>query len=82
MLRLFAGTYLAIKRGFSTADCAEQEVAENAVSMSSATNGDYSIDPLNVQPQFANDIVKACVILLDYVRDRCGYRVEDVTLIV
>jgi hypothetical protein len=35
--------------------------------------------PFNVQPQFANDIVKACILLHNYVRDRDGYIVEDTT---
>ena len=33
--------------------------------------------PINVEPNFAVDIVKACVVLHNYVRDRDGYEVED-----
>jgi hypothetical protein len=33
--------------------------------------------PINVDPDFAVDIVMACVILHNFVRDRDGYRVED-----
>lgn len=37
--------------------------------------------PLNVNVNFAVDIVKACVVLHNYVRDRDGYNVEDTSTI-
>lgn len=33
--------------------------------------------PINVNPDFAVDIVKACVVLHNFVRDRDGYEIED-----
>ena len=33
--------------------------------------------PLNVSPDFAVDIVKACVVLHNFVRERDGYKIED-----
>lgn len=33
--------------------------------------------PINVNPDFAVDIVKACVVLHNFVRDRDGYETED-----
>jgi len=33
--------------------------------------------PLNVSPDFAVDIVKACVVLRNFVRERDGYKIED-----
>ena len=33
--------------------------------------------PLNVSPDFAVDIVKACVVLHNFVRERDGYKFED-----
>ena len=33
--------------------------------------------PLNVSPDFAVDIVKACVVLHNVVRERDGYKFED-----
>lgn len=33
--------------------------------------------PINLQPDFAADIIKACVVLHNFVRDRDGYEVED-----
>ena len=35
------------------------------------------IFPLNVSPDFAVDIVKACVVLHNFVRERDGYKFED-----
>ena len=32
---------------------------------------------LNVSPDFAVDIVKACVVLHNFVRERDGYKFED-----
>jgi len=34
--------------------------------------------PLNVSPDFGVDIVKACVVLHNFVRERDGYKFEDV----
>jgi len=33
--------------------------------------------PINLKPLFATDIVKACVVLHNFVRDRDGYEFED-----
>ena len=33
--------------------------------------------PLNVSPEFAVDIVKACDVLHNFVRERDGYKFED-----
>jgi len=33
--------------------------------------------PLNISPDFAVDIVKACVVLHNFVRERDGYKFED-----
>ena len=33
--------------------------------------------PLNVSPDFAVDIVKACVVLHNFVREKDGYKFED-----
>ena len=33
--------------------------------------------PLNVSPDFAVDIVKACLVLHNFVRERDGYKFED-----
>ncbi|CAK1587979.1 unnamed protein product [Parnassius mnemosyne] len=37
--------------------------------------------PINVKPEFAVAIVKACVVLHNFVRDRDGYQVEDTDFI-
>lgn len=34
---------------------------------------------INVEPDFAVDIVKACIVLHNFVRDRDGYLPEDTT---
>lgn len=33
--------------------------------------------PINLEPDYAVDIVKACVVLHNFVRDRDGYQLED-----
>lgn len=38
--------------------------------------------PLNVEPDFAVNIIKACVVLHNFVRDRDGYLPEDITTII
>jgi len=38
--------------------------------------------PINLEPDFAVIIVKACVILHNFVRDRDGYQVEDTEVII
>lgn len=37
--------------------------------------------PINVEPDFAVDIIKACIVLHNFVRDRDGYLQEDTTTI-
>jgi hypothetical protein len=37
--------------------------------------------PLNVSPDFAVDIVKACVVLHIFVRERDGYKFESATTV-
>lgn len=37
--------------------------------------------PINVDPDFAVDIVKACVVLHNFVRDRDGFMIEDTTTV-
>jgi len=38
--------------------------------------------PLNVSLEFAVDIVKACVVLHNFVRDRDGYKFEDTLTVI
>lgn len=37
--------------------------------------------PINLQPDFAVDIVKACVVLHNFVQERDGYQFKDTTTI-
>lgn len=38
--------------------------------------------PINLEPDFAVIIVKVCVVLHNFVRDRDGYQVEDTDVII
>lgn len=38
--------------------------------------------PLNVNPTLAIDMIKACIVLHNFVRDRDGYVIEDTTTII
>ncbi|KAJ8949390.1 hypothetical protein NQ318_007486 [Aromia moschata] len=38
--------------------------------------------PINLEPDFAVIVVKACVVLHNFVRDRDGYKVEDTEVVV
>lgn len=81
LLRPYAGTHLTVdKRIFNYRLRRARRYIECAFGILSNKWRIFH-RPLNVQPQFANDIVKACVILHNYVRDRDGYMVEDTTSI-
>ena len=82
LLRPYAGTHLTVeKRIFNYRLCRARRYIECAFGILSNKWRIFH-RPLNVQPQFANDIVKACIILHNYVRDRDGYMIEDTTSII
>ncbi|GBN66123.1 hypothetical protein AVEN_100518-1 [Araneus ventricosus] len=77
LLRPYAGTHLTVeKRIFNYRLCRARRFIECAFGILSNKWRIFH-RPLNVQPEFANDIVKACIILHNYVRDRDGYMIED-----
>lgn len=82
LLRPFAGTHLTVeKKVFNYRLCRARRYVECAFGI--LTNKWRVFHrPLNVQPHFATDIIKACIVLHNYVRDRDGYLVEDTTSIV
>ncbi|CAH1980922.1 unnamed protein product [Acanthoscelides obtectus] len=82
LLRPYGGTHLTVeKRIFNYRLCRARRYIECAFGILSNKWRIFH-RPLNVQPELANDIVKACIILHNYVRDRDGYRIEDTTTII
>lgn len=81
LLRPYAGTHLTVeKRIFNYRLCRARRYIECAFGILSNKWRIFH-RPLNVQPDFATDIVKACIVLHNYVRNRDGYIVEDATSI-
>lgn len=77
LLRPYAGTHLTVeKRIFNYRLCRARRYIECAFGILSNKWRIFH-RPLNVQPDFATDIVKACVVLHNYVRDRDGFLIED-----
>lgn len=81
LMRPYAGTHLTVeKRVFNYRLCRARRYIECAFGILSNKWRIFH-RPLNVQPDFATDIVKACIVLHNYVRNRDGYVVEDSTTI-
>lgn len=81
LLRPYAGTHLTVeKRIFNYRLCRARRYIECTFGILSNKWRIFH-RPLNVQPDFATDIVKACIVLHNYIRDRDGYVVEDTTSI-
>lgn len=77
MLRPYAGTHLTVeKRIFNYRLCRARRYIECTFGILS-NKWRLLHRPLNVQTDFAVDIVKACVVLHNFVRDRDGYVAED-----
>ncbi|KAF8788060.1 Protein ALP1-like like protein [Argiope bruennichi] len=77
LVKPYGGTHLTVeKRIFNCRLCPARRYIECAFGMLSNKWRIFH-RPLNVQPQFAKDIVKACIILHNYVRDRGEYMTED-----
>ncbi|KAF8773126.1 uncharacterized protein LOC129983959 [Argiope bruennichi] len=82
LLRPYARTHLTFeKRIFNYRLCRARRCIKCVFGILSNKWGIFH-PPLNVQPQFAKDIVKACIILHNYVRDRDRYRTEDTMSVV
>lgn len=78
LLRPYGGTHLTVeKKIFNYRHCRARRYIECAFGILSNKWRIFH-RPINVQPDFATDIVKACVVLHNYVRDRDGYIVEDI----
>lgn len=80
-MRPYGGTHLTLeKRIFNYRLCRARRFVECA---SGILSNKWRIfhRPLNVEPDFAVDIVKACIVLHNFVRDRDGYLPEDTTTI-
>lgn len=81
VMRPYAGTHLTIeKRIFNYRLCRARRYIECAFGILSNKWRIFH-RPLNVQPDFATDIVKACIVLHNFVRDRDGFVVEETTSI-
>lgn len=81
LLRPFGGNHLTVeKRVFNYRLCRARRYVECAFGILS-NKWRLFHRPLNVQPHFAMTIVNACIVLHNYVRDRDGYIVEDITTI-
>lgn len=82
LLRPFGGTHLTLeKRIFNYRLCRARRYVECAFGI--LTNKWRIFHrPLNVDPDFAVDIVKACTVLHNFVRDRDGFLEEDPTTII
>lgn len=79
--RPYAGTHLTVeKRIFNYRLCRARRYIECTFGILSNKWRIFH-RPLNVQTDFAVDIVKACVVLHNFVRDRDGYVAEDTTYI-
>lgn len=81
LLRPFGGTHLTTeKRIFNYRLCRARRYVECAFGILS-NKWRVLHRPINVQPDFAVDIVKACIVLHNFVRDRDGFLIEDTTTI-
>lgn len=79
--RPYSGTYLTVeKRIFNYRLSRARRYVECAFGILSNKWRIFH-RPLNVQPQLACDIIKACIILHNFVRDRDGYQFEDTLVI-
>ena len=77
ILRPFGGSNLSIKkRGYSYRLCKARRCVDCAFGILSNKWRIFQRS-LNVSPDFAVDIVKACVVLYNFVRERDGYKFED-----
>lgn len=81
LLRPFGGTHLTLeKRVFNYRLCRARRYVECAFGI--LTNKWRVFHrALNVHPDFAVDIVNACIVLHNFVRERDGYLVDDTTTI-
>lgn len=82
LMRPFGGTHLTLKkRIFNYRLCRARRYVECGFGI--LTNKWRIFHrPLNVEPEFAVNIIKACVVLHNFVRDRDGYLPEDTTTII
>ncbi|KAJ8889199.1 hypothetical protein PR048_008696 [Dryococelus australis] len=81
LLRPFGGTHLPIEKIiFNYRLCRARRYVECGFGI---LRNKWRIfhRPINVQPDFAVDIVKACILLHNFVRDRDGFVIEDTTTI-
>lgn len=77
LIRPYTGTHLTLEnRIFNFRLCRARRYIECAFGILSNKWRIFH-RPLNVQPNFASDIVKACVVLHNYVRDTDGFLIED-----
>lgn len=81
MLRPYGGTHLTLeKRIFNYRLCRDRRCVECAFGILSNKLEIFNL-PINVDPDFAVDIIKACIVLHNFVRDRDGFLAEDTTTI-
>jgi len=77
ILRTFGGCNLSVKkRVYSYRLCRARRYVECAFGILSNKWRVFQ-RPLNVSPDFAVDIVNACVVLHNFVRESIGYKFED-----
>jgi len=77
ILRPFGGSNLSVKkRAYNYCLCRARRYVECAFGILSNKWRIFQ-QPLNVSSDFAVDIVKACVVLHNFVRKRVGYKFED-----
>ena len=81
LLRPYGGTHLTLeKRIFNYRLCRARRYVECAFGILSNKWRIFH-RPINVDPDFAVDIIKACIVLHNFVRDRDGFLAEDTTTI-
>lgn len=81
LLRPFGGTHLTVeKRIFNYRLCRARRYVECAFGILSNKWRIFH-RPLNVEPNFAVDIIKACTVLHNFVRDRDGFLIDDTATI-
>lgn len=81
LLRPYGGTHLSVeKRIFNYRLCRARRYVECAFGILSNKWRIFH-RPINVEPNFATDIIKACTVLHNFVRDRDGVLIEDTTTI-